>query len=379
MLSLCSIRYRSATVPVLPGKAISRKSNALRFFSLVVSSLCLLLLFVWFNNTDAAPVKASNDFEDIKINNTLPKIFILGAQKAGSSSLFAFLTKHPLLCDGLHKEPHFFDHDEDYKSGRDGYVKMFPPVAKCAKNISASRYVDGTTVLAASMKAMPRIDQFYNEDEKPLLKFIVLLREPVSRDYSWYQQKTRDAVFSGSSFSDLKTFGETVAYEQSTNNHSHSLLHGQYLEQLEYVVKYFKREQVLILNSGDFFKESAKYMKIVSQFLGISFINAWKKQLPHEDHLDYKRFEVILHCLVQHIPQFDCSSRNQLAEYYKPWNLRLYSWMRKTRHKAHALEPAFSSFDDLYKNVKCVNDSRRAFNKFLGTSAEKSCKKKSRS
>jgi len=42
-------------------------------------------------------------------HGNLPSIFILGAQKGGSSSLFEFLLEHPTLCKGDHKEPHFFD------------------------------------------------------------------------------------------------------------------------------------------------------------------------------------------------------------------------------------------------------------------------------
>ena len=38
----------------------------------------------------------------------LPLIFILGAQKGGSSSLFEFMREHPQLCGARKKEPQFF-------------------------------------------------------------------------------------------------------------------------------------------------------------------------------------------------------------------------------------------------------------------------------
>jgi len=38
----------------------------------------------------------------------LPTIFILGAQKGGSSSLFEFMREHPQLCGARKKEPQFF-------------------------------------------------------------------------------------------------------------------------------------------------------------------------------------------------------------------------------------------------------------------------------
>ena len=38
----------------------------------------------------------------------VPTIFILGAQKGGSSSLFEFMREHPQLCGARKKEPQFF-------------------------------------------------------------------------------------------------------------------------------------------------------------------------------------------------------------------------------------------------------------------------------
>jgi hypothetical protein len=51
-------------------------------------------------------------------------LFILGAQKAGTSSLFAALKRHMFFCSG-HKEPHFFHYDHEYVKGRAFYEKYF--------------------------------------------------------------------------------------------------------------------------------------------------------------------------------------------------------------------------------------------------------------
>jgi len=292
---------------------------------------------------------------------TIPKIFILGSQKGGSSSLFEFLMHHPLICKGTHKEPHFFDREANYISGREGYIKLFPPDAKCDQIVAASRYVDGTTMMYKLGQVIPRMAHFYSEEEKSQLRFIVLLREPVSRDYSWYQQVMRDKLASGALFTDMKTLGE----EESQKENVHIHRSGRYVEQLEMFVQYFKRNQILVLNSGTVFKNSTRVMEVVSEFLGLQFIDVWKESFPHDDHLSGKKFQGILDCTISHIPQFDCHHRDEMAQYYEPWNQRLYDFMKKTKSQAFPEEPDFPSFGDEWKKIKCINDSRGSYNTLL--------------
>ena len=136
----------------------------------------------------------------------IPSVFVLGVQKGGSSSLYAFLMLHPLLCGGEHKEPHFFDHDEFYRQGRAAYASTYTDV-KCDNNDKAV-YVDATPMMHYMHKVSSRLADFYTQEERDKLKFIALLREPVSRDYSWYQQVIRGELASGKKFRDILTFQE---------------------------------------------------------------------------------------------------------------------------------------------------------------------------
>lgn len=303
---------------------------------------------------------------------TIPKVFILGVQKGGSSSLFEFLMHHPLMCKGEHKEPHFFDREESYITGKDGYVKMFPQDVKCSRHLAASRYVDGSTMMYKLGQVIPRMAHFYSEEEKNQLRFIVLLREPVSRDYSWYQQVMRDKLAAGAFFSDMKTLGEEEV--QKENKHIHRS--GRYVEQLEVFAQYFKRNQILVLNSATVFKNSTRVMEIVSDFLALDFIDDWKGPFPHDDHLGSSKFQGILECMLGHIPQFDCHHRDEMAQYYEPWNQRLYTWLAQTKSQAFPGEPAFTPFGDEYKHIKCINDSRGTYNQLLAANPTlKNCHK----
>lgn len=165
------------------------------YFS-IVFTCCLITSKIVTSKNDAGAPKAGHS----------PLIFVLGVQKGGSSSLYEFLIQHPLLCGGSHKEPHFFDHDDLYKQGRRAYTSMYTDV-KCADNVKA-RYVDGTPMMHYMHRVAERIVEFYSQEDREQIKFIVLLREPVSRDYSWYSHVTRAEVALGKDFSDILTFQE---------------------------------------------------------------------------------------------------------------------------------------------------------------------------
>ena len=115
----------------------------------------------------------------------LPDVFLLGEQKALSTSLYAGMARHPLICQAA-KEPHCFDKRE-----------MMPP-AKYRGIYSGCRpdqvTVDATpNYLQASAtplphNAMKRIWAVHERRRRPgaaAPKFIVVIREPVARLLSW--------------------------------------------------------------------------------------------------------------------------------------------------------------------------------------------------
>gem|GEM_PF-4792494 len=52
----------------------------------------------------------------------MPGFMIIGAQKAGTTSLHSMLIKHPKLKGGSIKEVHFFDRDKKYAKGLEWYA-----------------------------------------------------------------------------------------------------------------------------------------------------------------------------------------------------------------------------------------------------------------
>ena len=119
----------------------------------------------------------------------LPSIFLAGGQKCGSSSLFEILVQHPLLLKGTHKEKHFFNIEDAYAKGVEYYHTLFVPRER-EKMDPKAMFMDGTPMMDCTV-CWQRIYDTYTKagaiKQRDNLKFIVLLREPVSRDVSGYQ------------------------------------------------------------------------------------------------------------------------------------------------------------------------------------------------
>ena len=124
---------------------------------------------------------------------TLPTIYIIGVQKGGSSSLYELMVQHPQLCGGSHKENHFFDHPDNYEKGTQYFKTMFFD-EKC-NGIPGTHFLEGTPTLHYP-SVWQRIYDTYSDipQIRDSLKFIVMLREPVARDYSWYEHMTRTGL-----------------------------------------------------------------------------------------------------------------------------------------------------------------------------------------
>ena len=321
----------------------------------------------------------------------LPSIFILGAQKGGSSSLFEFLLEHPILCQGTHKEPHFFDDPKTYgwsrhpgEAGkipdRDEYLELFPDDSDCDKKHVEYRYIDATTMFHSSFQASKAIYDFFTPAERSVLKFIVVLREPVSRDYSWFQQVVRDKLGGnpnerGGGGDSPQPFSTIETLKEGDMHHSrHIRRSGRYIEQLTNVTRYFRRDQLFVISSGMLFRNTSVVMSSLAKFLEIEDIPKWREPLPHDDHLGKKMWVDIVDCMLAHIPKLDCTFRDELGAYYRPYNAQLYAWINATRPFASPYEPPFLEFGDDYKKLSCVEDARKDFNELVKREGKVRCK-----
>jgi hypothetical protein len=117
-----------------------------------------------------------------------PNFLIVGAQKAGTTSLHFYLSQHPKIVGSTPKEVRFFDRDDRYRLGRNWYRKAFIDVKR---PFGAYKYFEATPEYLYRLDAAERIYKF-----NPDIKIIILLREPVKRAYSAWNMY-RDFLDSG--------------------------------------------------------------------------------------------------------------------------------------------------------------------------------------
>lgn len=114
----------------------------------------------------------------------IPNFFIIGAAKAGTTSLFNILTNHSQVFGSAVKETNFFSNDDKFAQGYDWYQHSF------FQNASTYpiRMEASPAYLTWSIKTAPRLQETYKSSD---VKFAVIFRDPVQRAYSHYWHRVR--------------------------------------------------------------------------------------------------------------------------------------------------------------------------------------------
>ena len=235
---------------------------------------------------------------------------------------------------------------------------------------SKARFVDSTPIFHVN-EVWERIAKTYPSSiMRDNLKFIVLLREPVSRDVSWYQQYVRTELYDhGRKFSEMKTMKEMhdILTSKMHGRHNDTRLKGRYVEQLQTLTKHFRRNQIMVLSSVAIFKNTSAIMELIRQFLELPKDEIFSLPFPHDDHLGKFGKDGVVECITNHIPNLDCAYRDYMGAYYEATNEKLYKWLDDTKDEADASEPDFSPKFESFKLVKCVEDARAEYDQLLST------------
>jgi hypothetical protein len=113
-----------------------------------------------------------------------PDLFVAGAPRSGTSSIWSYLDQHPQIFMSRLKEPHFFsDHKPRYVptvSDEAAYLRLFAGAAAGQLRGEAS------PTYLADARAPERIARV-----SPEARIVVVLRNPVDRAYSAYWHRVR--------------------------------------------------------------------------------------------------------------------------------------------------------------------------------------------
>ncbi|CAN5188688.1 hypothetical protein BH20GEM2_BH20GEM2_17550 [soil metagenome] len=207
----------------------------------------------------------------------LPDFLIVGAQKAGTSSLYHYLSQHPQVMPAYSKEVHYFD--TQYRRGESWYRASFPHRLERAMREKILKSPTVTGEATPYYLYHPHAPQRIASD-LPEAKLMVLLRNPTERALSHYHHTRRRALESLSFEDALETEPERLGPELARmredpfyNSDPHRIFsyfdRGIYVDQLQRYAEHFPRRQMLVLQSEQLFRDPQAAINRVLEFLDL--------------------------------------------------------------------------------------------------------------
>lgn len=188
---------------------------------------------------------------------SLPNFFVIGAAKAGTTSLHHYLGQHPQIQMSANKEPRFFAGPEngipyppDRVSSLAEYELLFDPAFEVRGEAS--------TDYAAHPRregAPQRI-----RDLVPAAKFVYLVRDPIARSISHFQM---GVALMGERRSLSKALGDL------SDLRSPYIASSLYASQLELYLRHFPQERFLVIDQADLLADRRSTLQRVFAFLAV--------------------------------------------------------------------------------------------------------------
>src|SRR4051812_10132551 len=181
---------------------------------------------------------------------TLPNFIIIGAAKAGTTSLYHYLRQHPDVFMSAVKEPRYYWQEGVAEGrleifGREAYERLF-------SDVTSQRAVgEATTHYLNSPTAAERIAA-----DLPDVKLIVSLRNPADRAYSSYLGR-------------LQGGEERRGVDEAMQPGSYYVESSRYYASLSRYFERFDRSRIKVLLFDDLVASPRAVMRDVYEFLGV--------------------------------------------------------------------------------------------------------------
>lgn len=201
----------------------------------------------------------------------LPDFLVIGAARAGTTALHAFLRQHPEIFMPTHKEPNFFAYEGQT-------LACAGPGADYINNsvVDLTTYSDLFAAAPATVKCGEASPLYLYSETAPArikhhipnAKLIVILRNPIEQAYSHFMYATKQCIETEADF-DRALLLEDERFAQGWQPLFGYSAFPRYGEQLARYFDLFPRDQFLIRRYEDYQAEPARLLAEIFDFVGV--------------------------------------------------------------------------------------------------------------
>lgn len=203
----------------------------------------------------------------------LPNFLIIGAMKAGTTSLYNYLRMHPDIYMCPEKEPHFFSVDSNWAKGNDWYESLF-------RGRKKQKAIGDASVTYMRYPQFPHVPARIHQT-LPDAKLICILRNPVARVYSHYLHLYREGLEERSLESalaaqrgllpgrlEIPPLVDLPGHDSAAKVNEY-IAFSLYWRQIQHYLQYFPPEQLLVVLFEEMVENPLVALKRVYNFLEI--------------------------------------------------------------------------------------------------------------
>ena len=224
----------------------------------------------WHATAQVAYVAAGRATAPVRMR---PSFVMVGASRAGTTSLFQALSGHPqVLRPTVNKGVHYFDVSSWRPTS--WYYGHFP-----VRPLARQGWGDPVTFEASGYYMFHPFAIGRMVAELPDVKVVAMLRDPVERAYSsWKHERARgfewETFEKAVELEDERLVGEVdrmrdPTYESFSHRHHAHRARGEYAEQLERIYSALPPERVFVMESEPFFARPCVEFQRLLAFLGL--------------------------------------------------------------------------------------------------------------
>jgi hypothetical protein len=200
---------------------------------------------------------------------TLPSFLVIGAMRAGSTTLHDALSGHPEIFMSQPKELHFFVAERNWGRGVDWYTRQFAKGDGArARGEASATYSQYPQMAGVPGRAA---------DVLPDARIVYLVRDPIARMRSQYEHDLR-RMLAGDPVAGWTRIAQHGAAEQALLGQPKYLDASRYAMQVDQWLEHYSADDICVLPSEWMWSDPRSALRELFSFLGVDA--SWELQAP---------------------------------------------------------------------------------------------------